>query len=152
MNSSSVRNGSLIILIIYLKVMSKKNMASLHFQDKKFNLQTWGKFCEQVLFISKTFLLFIQYYSKSHVSFDYLLYKEDNKINREISVFASFPHYKFVLLSSWRTANLIRGIPGHGFRSTCIYCARTIFTLECKRSSSSPSCCGAYAYSCLDTS
>jgi len=35
------------------------------------------------------------------------------------------------------------GFRGTDFRSTCIYCARTIFTLECKRSSSSPSCCGA---------
>lgn len=32
------------------------------------------------------------------------------------------------------------GFRGTDFRSMCIYCAYTIFTLECKRSSSSPSC------------
>lgn len=95
---------------------------------------------------------FIKHYSKSHVSSDYLFYKEDNKINREISV--SPPHFTTNLFCPPHGVQLISpmGFRGTDFRSTCIYCAHTIFTLECKRSSSSPSCCGAYAYSRLDIS
>lgn len=41
--------------------------------------------------------------------------KRTIKLVVEIDVSASFHHHKFVLLSSWRTANLTREIPGHEF-------------------------------------
>jgi len=103
--------------------------------------------CESVIPVGKYLLNFSSCHlflcpfwsSRSIREIKYYL-SQNNKIS-ENGTFASFYHHKFVRLSAWRTVLISpTEFQGTDFRSTCIYCAYTIFTLECKRSSSSSSC------------